>query len=176
MTNAADTPNQIDNQEGTEMATTGDNTTTTEQTPTEPMTDAQEATQAAEKPETKGNHEAAKYRRQAREWEAKHAEMKAELDTLRQRMIEREAAQIIANPAVLWDLGLTVDDFTDPETGILETETIGAKVTEVQERLGLARKPRAPRPDPSQGAAGSSGFHTDAARWIDTLQTLGREN
>lgn len=152
------------------MTTEHDSKTDTTPTDNDAETSAQPEQETAEQePAGKGNHEAAKYRRQARDAEAARDQAMTALNDLRLQVIEHEVGKIIVNPEVLWKLGYQITDFLDPTTGALDREMIKAKAEETRDQLGLKRKPQPMKPDFMQGASGNPHVPGDSARWTETL-------
>lgn len=145
------------------------------------MTDTTTAPDSLEEPAVPGsedqsspNREAAKYRTRLREVEAsleplnqQLAEARGRIEGLQRQILERAITEQagVAPAGVLAVHKL--EDFLD-ESGNVDP----AKVTELAGKaaadLGLARLPRAPRPDPTQGGRGSV---TPVPTWSDLLQS-----
>lgn len=103
----------------------------------------------------KGGKEAAKYRRRLRETETERDALTKRVETLQRGEVERLAGHL-SQPSAVWAAGVQLADVLD-EQGDVDPEKVRLAVTAASEQLGLARAPRTPRPDPSQGGANSSG-------------------
>lgn len=127
-------------------------------TPADPSAE----TEAAEAP--KGNREAAKYRTQLRETEAKLAEVTSSAETvtgklgnLNRMFIEHLAADGLKDPADLWRYGADVDALLT-EDGTPDPDKVNAAVQDLlTERPHLTTRPT-PKPDLSSGARGQMNY------------------
>lgn len=118
--------------------------------------------------EEQPSREAARYRRQLRAAEAERDTLAATVERLQRRAIEDRAEQVhrMVRPAALWAAGTTVADVTT-DTGDIDPDKLAAAVGVATESLGLTPKPRAPKPDPSQGSTTAA---RSPARWADALR------
>lgn len=129
---------------------------------TEPQdTQPAEATESAPEPvedtqpaeDTKAGKEAARYRRQLRKVEAERDALAEKVTALQRAEVERHAAHL-TRPDAIWAAGLELADVLD-EDGNVDPERVTTAITDAADRLGLARAPGTPAPDPTQGAHGT---------------------
>ncbi|WP_217133826.1 hypothetical protein [Leucobacter chinensis] len=121
-----------------------------ETTPNEPLTTDSEAT-------SKGNRDAAKYRRRLREVEEERDTLTAQLDELRKLEVERSIEQLGIKPAAVWALETTLPDLVNEE-GLPDTEKITAAVTQAKLAFGIPEKPKAA----TDGSGGNRGSDIEA--------------
>jgi hypothetical protein len=130
--------------------------------PTDTPTDAPDTDTAAV--ESGPGREAAKYRRQLRDTEAKAATLSNRLEAMQRREVERLAAADLAAPADLWLAGLELADLLTDDGDVDE-----AKVREAAARV-LMDRPTWKRPEPPPAFDG--GVRQSAptqAGWQDVL-------
>lgn len=133
--------------------------TSTESAPgTPPDVDPQiadPADQAGDAPpdpaDDKGDKEAAKYRRQLRDTEAERDTLRTRLDTIQRAEVVRIAdEELLAKPEAIWATGVELAAFLDAD-GNVDPAKVKTAAQEAVSTLGLAKRPRGPRPDKSQG-------------------------
>lgn len=117
--------------------------------------DAPENGSETEGSDEQPGREAAKYRRQLRAAEGERDTARQQLAAVRRQTAEDASG--LLKPAGLWAAGVDVDTLYGDD-GRLDRERLREAVTGASETLGLAPKPRAPRPDPV------AGFHQRTAR------------
>jgi len=96
--------------------------------------------------------EAIKYRRRLREAEAERDALAERVTTMQRADVERQAAHLV-RPESVWAAGVELADLLDDD-GNLDPEKTETAINTAADKLGLEHVPRAPRPDPSQGAKG----------------------
>lgn len=134
------------------MSTTEHDDTTSDDITNEP-------TEAPPEPDDEGRqeggNEAAKYRRRLRDTEAERDNLAERVLALQRAEVERLAGHL-TQPNAVWAAGVQLASVLDDQ-GDVDPDKVRLAVTAAAEQLGLARAPRTPRPDPSQGGANSSG-------------------
>lgn len=97
--------------------------------------------------------EAAKYRERAKAAETERDTLRDRLNAAHKREVEGQARASLADPSDLWS-SVELSDLLG-EDGEVDPEAVrGAVDTLVQSKPHYASKPKAPKPDPSQGARG----------------------
>ncbi len=129
-----------------------ENPVTDADTPDTTDTGALGETETASNP----NAEAAKYRVRAREAEAALATARGQIEAMQTREALRVAGEHLAQPADLLALGdATLADLLD-DNGDIDLEAVAnAAAAVIASRPGLAKNPRYPALDPSQGLGGN---------------------
>ena len=122
---------------------------------TDPDTDAASATPETADTEPERHdpgREAAKYRHKLRETETERDTLRGRLEHLQRAEITRVAGEAeLTQPAAIWATGAQLGDFLDDDGNVDPVKVKATAQTAIQE-LGLATRPRNPRPDPGQGA------------------------
>ena len=127
---------------------------------------AEEATDAEpdEEPKSKAGKEAARYRTQLRDTEAKLAVLQARIEGHQTADAERVAATVLADPGDLWLMGTSLADVLD-EDGEVDSVLVEQKAREiVARRPGLAP----PHVDMGQGRRGDRS--PGATTWSTVLK------
>ena len=101
--------------------------------------------------------EAAKYRTRAKDAETKLAEAQARIEGFLRADAERMAGEL-AQPGDLFELGgVSLSDLLT-EAGTVDSEAVSEAVAGLlASRPGLAKNPRVPATDPTQGIGGQPG-------------------
>lgn len=131
------------------------NTTPEATEPTDATTEPDEATQPdTDTAETSDpGREAAKYRRRLRETETERDTLASRVEATQKQMVDHLAqATGRIRPEALWASGAKLADLVD-EAGNVDVVKVAAACENAVRLLGLSRTPR---PDRSQGMAGSS--------------------
>jgi hypothetical protein len=111
---------------------------TMSEAPDHPGADTAEATE----PDAKPDREAARYRRQLRETEAKATTLATRLEAMQRREVERMAAEHLQTPADLWLTGPELAELLDDQGDIDPAKVSAACGNVVETRPGWKR------PDP----------------------------
>ncbi|SDH75533.1 hypothetical protein [Agrococcus jejuensis] len=108
-------------------------------TPTEPTADP--AAPVEQQPEPAGaGREAARYRTQLRETEAKHDALATRLEAMQRAEVERLASSEIRLGSSLWASGKQLADLLD-EHGNVDADLVQAAAIDARDTLGLEPKP-----------------------------------
>ncbi|MFE5340721.1 hypothetical protein ACFQ80_10885 [Isoptericola sp. NPDC056578] len=119
---------------------------------TDDATDAQNRPDDPEPDQGDGrpDREAARYRTRLRAAEAERDQLAERVTAMQRAEVERIAGERIVSGSAIWAAGTTLDDVLDDD-GQVDPEKVADAVKQAQADLGLARRPRVPRSDPSQG-------------------------
>lgn len=94
------------------------------------------------------DREAARYRRRLRETEADRDDLRARVERLQRAEVERYAGELV-QPSAIWASGITLADTLD-ENGDVDPGRVVTAVDQAAQQLGLALRPRRPKPSPAQ--------------------------
>ncbi|MDX1883049.1 hypothetical protein [Mycolicibacterium sp. 120270] len=127
--------------------TTPDTTGPDDTTPDAPTDDATTPDQSeGGEQEAKPNSEAARYRVERNQARAERDALADKVTAYQRRDAEAVVADVLAQPADLWDIGgASVADFLDDDDNLLEDELRAAAAKLLEQRPGLA-KTAAPEP------------------------------
>lgn len=95
------------------------------------------------------NREAAKYRTRLREVETERDTLASQVERLQKAHVELMVQDRLHSPKALWANGTNVADLLD-EDGRPDPEKVKEAVSEAVTSLGLAERPRTPKPHPAQ--------------------------
>jgi hypothetical protein len=156
----------------TDPVETTEDTTVVDSPDTTPDTDAGGATEASEGAQEPGEtgrlrREAAGYRTKLRTSETTVADLQARIAQLQLAEVHRLAGDLAQPSDALAVSGKSLADLLDTE-GNLDAELVSDIVAEVlSSRPGLAKHPKSPAVDPTQGSGGSIGHKVG---WGDLLK------
>lgn len=132
-----------------------ENTPTADETHTTDETHATDETPSVEETTTDAttgknpSREAAKYRTRLREVESERDNLANQVETLQKQAAEMIIADRLHSPAAIWANGTQLTELLN-EDGQLDTEKVKTAADEAISTLGLAERPRTPKPHPAQ--------------------------
>lgn len=109
-----------------------------------------------------------KYRERLRETEAERDQLRATVESMRRREVERLAAEHLTKPAALWTVGVELSTLIG-EDGTVDPEAVLIAAQDAKQQLGLEDpkaklrgSPVVPREGTSTKSGGKSGSWSDA--------------
>ena len=114
------------------------------------------------------HREAAKYRTQLREAEAERNELAERLTQLQTLEVHRLAREYLAQPEDIDLSGKTLGEYLTPEGWVDHDAVAEAARSVIESRPGLAKNPKEPAVDFTQGHTGKPG--NGQPSWVDLLK------
>lgn len=112
-----------------------------------------------------------KYRERLRETEAERDQLRATVETMQRREVERLAAEHLVKPASLWTVGTDLASLIN-EDGTVDPERVAAAAKDARQQHGLEDPQSARRRGPvvpREGSSVTSGGHKNSS-WTDAFK------
>ncbi|CAN3126264.1 hypothetical protein ACNUDN_00100 [Mycobacterium sp. smrl_JER01] len=154
-------------------ATTVDNTEVEQTaTPADESNDspAPSGTPAEPEPDDAGlSRRDVKYRERLRTAEAERDTLRATVESMRRREVERLAAEHLVKPGSLWTVGVELDNLLDDD-GTVDPEKVRAAAVDARQQHGLEDPQAARKRQPVVPREGNGNTHGPTNTWADAFK------
>ncbi|QFS89494.1 hypothetical protein FIV07_01985 [Mycobacterium sp. THAF192] len=110
-----------------------------------------------------------KYRERLRETEAERDTLRATVETMQRREVERLAAEHLVKPGILWTVGTELADLLDDD-GAVDPEKVSAAAVDARQQHGLEDPQAARKRQPRVPLEGRGNTQAPKNAWSDAFR------